>query len=248
MRRTIGRLAGVGLLLSAGCTSRPLTPGVPPPIPPTPPGAVTAAPAGPKLPQASTEAASRVDSVGRQIVAANPQTGLFSRSTGVTVRFITIGGDPGNNPNAPEIFHRGTGELYITESLVKQCVTDAQLAAVLCNELGKMVAERELKSGARNGPTDTGPPPQVPFRDVQGTGVSPDQTHQAELARYEQERKGRRPTAPAPDPRLLSQIYLTNAGYPAPELSAVAPLLQAADANCTLQKQLAAPPANPIWK
>jgi hypothetical protein len=250
MRRTIGGLAGAVMLLSAGCTSRPLTPVVPPPIPPGPttPGVVPAGPKPPNLPAASLEAASRVDTVGRQIVAANPQTGLFSRTTGVAVRFTTIGGDAGVNPNTAEVFHHGTTELYITESLVKQCTTDSQLAAVLCNELGKMVAERELKSGIRNCPTDTGPPPQVQFRDVVGKDISPDQTHQAELYRYEQERKARRPTAPAPDPIFLAQTYLTNAGYPAAELSAVMPLLQAAEANGTLQKQLTAPPAAPIWK
>src|SRR4051794_883071 len=125
MRRTIGRLAGAALLLSAGCTARQLAPGVPPPIPPNPAGAVAGGPTPPKLPAASLEAASRVDAVGRQIVAANPQTGLFSRTTGVAVRFTTIGGDAGGNPNTPEVFHRGTSELYITESLVKQCATDA---------------------------------------------------------------------------------------------------------------------------
>src|SRR5262249_13190941 len=83
-------------------------------------------------PAASAEgeqAAKRVLAVGQQVVRANPETGLRPL-------FATIGG-----AEQPEIFHRGQTEVLVTEGLVKQCVSDGQLAAVLCRELGKMVAE-----------------------------------------------------------------------------------------------------------
>src|SRR5262249_57902882 len=75
----------------------------------------------------STEAAARVDQVGRKILEANPQAG-------VKPVFRTIG--------APqlEVFHRGTLEVIVTEGLVQQCPDEGRLAAVLCHELGRMVS------------------------------------------------------------------------------------------------------------
>src|SRR5437588_487548 len=54
--------------------------------------------------QASLESAARVDTVGQQILAANPQIG-------VRPLFRTIGADQ------PEIFHRGTIEVDVTQGL-----------------------------------------------------------------------------------------------------------------------------------
>src|SRR5437879_3739195 len=88
----------------------------------------------PTLSPASTEAASRVDKIGRGILAANPQIGAKPL-------FRTIGAP------RPEVFHRGTDDVYVTEGLVRLCETDGQLAAVLCAELAKMVAEREAEIG-----------------------------------------------------------------------------------------------------
>src|SRR5262245_25790007 len=82
------------------------------------------------VPPASIQAAARVDTLGRSILAANPQLGIQPL-------FRTIGAPQ------PEIFHHGTFEIDITEGLVNQCTTDAQLAAVLASELGKLVSERE---------------------------------------------------------------------------------------------------------
>src|SRR5580765_5242411 len=80
----------------------------------------------PPMNPASTEAAARVDCVGRKILASNPQLALRPM-------FRTIGA-----PQA-EIFHRGTNDIFITEGLVRQCTTEGQLAAILCTELGKAV-------------------------------------------------------------------------------------------------------------
>ncbi len=69
-----------------------------------------------------------------KLLGDNPQTGLTPFGT----TFITAISSPD-----PEIFHKGQNYIYITDTLVKKCDTDALLAAVLANELGKMVAERE---------------------------------------------------------------------------------------------------------
>src|SRR5207237_1039878 len=94
--------------------------------------------------------AARVDIVGRRIIAANPQVGAKPM-------FATIGAPE------PEIFHRGTSDVYVTEGLVKQCSTDGQLAAILCSELGKVVAEREALSPPRTRRPERTPPADVPI-------------------------------------------------------------------------------------
>ncbi|HZT79646.1 MAG TPA: M48 family metalloprotease, partial [Gemmataceae bacterium] len=88
----------------------------------------------PKLQQVSytpgtPETARRVAEVGQKVVLANPQVGMrpIFQTTGTP---------------QPEVFHKGTGQVVISEGLVKQCRTDGELAAVLALELGKMVAER----------------------------------------------------------------------------------------------------------
>src|SRR5262245_3137518 len=68
----------------------------------------------------ATEAASaRVNEMGQRILAANPQIGMRPV-------ILTVGSEQ------PEIFHRGTGQIIITEGLMKLCTTDRFLAAVLC--------------------------------------------------------------------------------------------------------------------
>jgi hypothetical protein len=175
---------------------------------------------------APTEQAARVDSIGRSLLAANPQLG-------VRPLFRTVG-----SPN-PEIFHVNTTEIIITAGLVNQCGTDAQLAAVLCSELGKMVSERESLAQPWNRKQERLPP-----MDVRITGDSGmDQTRLAEMAQYEQDRKRNVNTAgKAPDAKVLAVSYLTKAGYAESDLEAVAPLLQAAATHNPLEKQLKAPP------
>ena len=70
----------------------------------------------------------RVDSVGSKLVAANPQIGLR------VTRFATIGKAPQS-----EVFHVGANMVFVTEGLAKRCSTEAELAAVLALELGKIV-------------------------------------------------------------------------------------------------------------
>jgi hypothetical protein len=182
---------------------------------------------------ASIQAAARADSVGRRLIAANPQLGL-PQQLGTQPLVRTIGAPQ------PEIFHRGTTEIDITEGLVNQCSTDGQLAAVLAVELGKMIAEREALAGRHTRAPEHEPPMEVRVGSDNGGLFGPaDQLHQAELAKYDQERRQRAAQADTPlDPQVLARGYLTKAGYPAADLDAAAPMLRAAADNCTFAKQI----------
>lgn len=188
--------------------------------------ASTAAPTQVCATPASTEAAARVDQIGRKIVAANAQFGLKPL-------FRTIG--------APtlEVFHHGTTEIVITEGLVRQCPADERLAAVLCHELGKMMVEREQLAGPRARAPELRPPPDVRVgTDYAGSlEASPDMTRVAELEKYSPRRKHNQ-TVQLPDPTKLAQFMLANAGYQAQDLDAIASLLQEADKNSTFERQL----------
>lgn len=179
---------------------------------------------------APIEVAARVDLLGRKIVAANPQAG-------VRPIFRTIGSDQ------PEIFHNGTTEIDVTTGLVQQCRTEGELAAVLCVELGKMVAEREALAAPRSRQPAPRPPDEVRIgNDYGGSFGAPDQTHLAELAKYDQERRAQSAAPPPPpDPQVLAAIYLKKAQFSESDLQQVAPLLSAAAGHGTIEKQLTAP-------
>jgi hypothetical protein len=183
-------------------------------------------------PSAPLESAARVDTVGMQLVAANKEIGLQPQ-------FRTIGAPQ------PEIFHYGTSNVLITDGLVKQCATDGQLAAVLARELAKMVAEREVLAPPETRRPERLPPMEVRIGSENGGGFGPssDQTHLAELGKYEKERRNlTRPLTP-PDPDVLARSYLTKAGFAPAELDAALPLLQSASENTSFAKQLKAAPA-----
>jgi hypothetical protein len=224
MRRT--RIAAVAALAVAGCFGAD-GPG------PTP---AFRRPDVPALPvnttPAATEVAARVDALGRCIAAANPQAGVDRRS----LMFHTIG-----SPQV-EVFHRGAGDIFVTEGLVRQCTTDGQLAAVLCTELGKLVSEREALTPAAVRRPDRSPPMDSGVGRDAGWGTDPDQTRLRELADYDRDRKQRtQPVAP-PDPAALARMYLVRAGYHDADLQAAAPILQQAQGTATLERQLTAPP------
>jgi hypothetical protein len=169
-----------------------------------------------------------VDSIGRKILAANPQLAMQPQ-------FRTIGA-----PQS-EVFHRGTIEVDITEGLVKQCATDGQLAAVLCQELGKMVSERESLAGPQARLPERAPPMEVRIgSDNAGSFGPADQLYRAELAKYEKERP-RVAATQLPDPQALGLAYLTKTGYPATDLDAVKPILATVPANSSLARQMSVP-------
>jgi len=183
----------------------------------------------PVFDQANLQAATRVDSLGRTILAANPR--IAGRPL-----FRTIG-----SPE-PEIFHNSNTDIYITQGMVDRCQTDAELAAVLCYELGRMVAEREalLTPEERRArvlpPLDAGLP-----RDVAGASTEPDQFRLMELARFQKERDRELAQTP-PEPEALARVYLKRAGFAATDLDHVKPQLSQAAKNSTLAKQMTSSP------
>ncbi|MFO0846831.1 MAG: M48 family metalloprotease, partial [Gemmataceae bacterium] len=170
-------------------------------------------------------AAKRVLEVGRQLVTANPKLGMRPI-------FITVG-----SPK-PEVFHRGGGvegyQVYVSDGLVDRCKDDAELAAVLAVELGKIVHEREAMSAVKA----VEKPPSISEsigNDVAGTFGSPDGTHAMEMARYEQKRKK---AGPPPPPDKLARQYLEQAGYQPGVVDDVAPILRQAEDNFVIEKHL----------
>src|SRR5260370_29443668 len=149
---------------------------------------------------APSEISARVDQVGRKILAANPQIG-------VKPLFATIGSP------SPEVFHQGTTMVFITMGLVQQCKTEAQLAAILSRELGKMVSEREARTSAGTRDPERLPPMEVPIGQagMSSFNSSPDMTHMAEMGRFENTHPRRRGPLPAPDPMALAPLYLPKA-------------------------------------
>lgn len=195
--------------------------------------AVVSPPAKTALVAASEAAANRAVLVGQKVIAANPQLGLRPS--------FLVAGAP-----KPEVFHNGTAVIYVTEPLVKQCATDGQLAAVLCHELGKMVAEREALAGPDSRAARRRPPEDVPVgNDRAGALGAPDGTRLAELARFEAQNPRAETTSAVPDPEALARGFYQKTGFPAADFDAAAPLLRAASKNGALERQLTAPPAAP---
>lgn len=180
----------------------------------------------------ATEAtAQRVMQVGQKLVTSNQQMGIRPV-------FVTVGA-----PH-PEVFHRGNvlegHQVIVSEGLVARCANDAQLAAVLSLELGKIISEREaLASPAARDAARRPPPSENIGSDSGGTFGPPDGTRMMELARYDRQR--RRPGAapkPPPAPEALARGYLNKAGFDAETLTEVAPLLRQAEDHFTVERQL----------
>lgn len=186
--------------------------------------------------QASLETAARVDTLGRQILAANQQLGIKPL-------FVTIGGEQ------PEVFHVGTSQIFLTDGLVKKCASEGQLAAVLCHELGRMVSARESLAGADTRTPERTPPQELRVGNDRAGGFGEaDQVHRAELAKFEKERRytPSKP-APPPNPRVVAEACLYRAGHNPKELDAIAPLLQEASTNRTFSKQLTGTDTPRAW-
>jgi hypothetical protein len=218
---------GLGFVAIAGCFGFEERPGVDLFRRPDPPARL------PPMTPASTEAAARVDCIGRRIIAANPQLGVGDRGMGPIFR--TIGA-----PQA-EVFHRGTSDIFITEGLVRQCTTDGQLAAILCSELSKAVVERELNAPKSTRQPDRRPPIDPHLTADSALGYSPDLTRLRELADYETPRQQNNQAVAPPDAAALTRVTLLRAGFHDADLQAAGPLLQAAATNSALEKQMNPP-------
>jgi hypothetical protein len=179
----------------------------------------------------------RVLAVSHKVIETNPQAGLRPL-------FATFGADK------PEIFHRGGGaqpwHVFISAGLVEKCKTDAQLAAVLCLELGKIVAERESMTspGSRRGDWRLSPTETV-GRDASGPIGSPDGTRFIEQARIESKQPPTGKDRRLPSPEVLAKTYLSRAGYDVRALTEVAPLLRQAEDNYSFEKQMRAADEQP---
>jgi predicted Zn-dependent protease len=189
-----------------------------------------------QYPQASLPIAERVDSLGRRIIAQN----TFS---GIEPMFWAIG------VPEPMLFHKGYNELYISEGLVKQCKTEAELAAVLCSELGQMIAERQAArrvSAERDSIPEVGLPGGTAIATSGGTPDDPGRA--AERAYQEKRAKAQQPTR-GEDARQLARGLMRGAGFDPAELERIEPLLKQSERGKALQKQLTGTaPAPPRWE
>jgi hypothetical protein len=193
------------------------------------PGATTSA----KLAPASPEASLTVERVGQKLLAGNKQLGIKPA-------FKTIGGPD------PEIGHMDTSVVYITESLVRQCKSENQLAAVLSLEIGKMISEREtlINPEYRNPPKRL--PIEVPMGNAgQFSGMT--QLHDSELAKLDADRRFPPKRVVAPDPQVLAHKYLEAAGFDSKELDPTPTVPQAAEKNYTVEQPVTRANAVPIW-
>jgi hypothetical protein len=234
MRRLAFTAAAVAFLQSAGCTNdsefsirKSLGLGDD-----SPPNAVKT-PAPKELPPASLEVAERVELVGRKVVAGNT-------FMGIEPLFSTVG------VKESVLFHRGTEHLFISEGLVEKCKTDAELAAVLCSELGQMVSEKRTAKAVGR---DVDPIPDS----THGAGPFPggsahDAGRMAELAFHEKQHP-RGAARPDPiDAAKTARELLSGAGYSPAELDRVEPLLKQSDRGEKLKKQMGGSAPAPDWK
>ena len=191
-------------------------------------------PSAPRYSPAHIAQAARVEELTRKIVAQNT-------FTGIEPSVFAIGADDA------VLFHRGTDELVISDGLIKQCKTEAELAAVLCAEFGHMVAEKRnaRRAGADR---DTIPDAGLPGGMSTAGGVADDPGRVAELAF--RDRKRPRPAAPveAADGKKIARELMTGAGYDPAELDRVEPLLKQSARGEALRKQMSGSAAEPKWE
>jgi predicted Zn-dependent protease len=180
-----------------------------------------------KVTPASIQTAERVETLGRRIVGQTPFTGLDPM-------FHTVG------VKESVLFHRGNAELFISQGLVEKCKTEPELAAVLCAELGKMIAEKR-RAATVGKDRDTIPDVALPG----GDGF--DGTRAAEVAR-QQPKQNSRFTADETNADSLARTLLRGGGYDPAELDRVQPLLRQSDRGDAIRKQMAGNAPAPKWE
>jgi len=190
-------------------------------------------PAHSRLPKADLATDERVETLGRRILAQNT-------FTGIDPLFHAIG--------VPEsvLFHEGPERLMVSEGLVKQCRTDGELAAVLCTELAKMIAEK--KAAQRVGADrDSFPEIGVPTGSGLAGGAPDDPARAAERVFLEKQRI-KRTNQEAVDPAKLASELMRGAGFDPADLDRVAPQLKQSDRGQTIRKQLSGSAIAPRWE
>lgn len=187
----------------------------------------------PEQSEASVAVAVRVDQVGRQLLAQNP-------FLGVEPTFNTLG------RAEPEIFHRDSHGVFVTERLVQRCRTDEELAAVLASELGKMSASRRIADRMRvSEPLATIPDAAA----VSPGGIGSDQNQLGVQAIFGQQlpRQARDKSAPKDDPKRIAAEILKSAGHDPKRLDDVAPILDDAARHTSAARQLGVRSDSPRW-
>jgi hypothetical protein len=235
MKRLVTLTAGVTFLLSTGCAHddwsvqkalgldvRNSTPGTK--------NAVTISPADLKV-------AERVELVGRKILVQNTFSGLDSAET----FFRTIGAKEN------VLFHDGAS-VVISQGLVEKCQSDAELAAVLCVELGQMLNEkRNAKAVGRA----IDPIPDASFggNTLFPGGTAEDAGRQVEMRLHEKQFP--RTANNTADATASARELLKGAGYSPAELDRVEGLIKESrqsSRNEALKKQLAGAAPDPTWQ
>jgi predicted Zn-dependent protease len=185
------------------------------------------------VPEAEDSLCVRVDWVGRKVAAANSQIRP-------DLKFATI-----QSPS-PELFHVDQRVVYITDGLVKQLPTEADLAAVLAYEMARMVAEREARARLDLRAAAARPPIQLP---IGGTGpaAATDMAATVEMAKYDQARRDLQKAPIKLDPQELARKYLEGAGYLRTDFDRVQPQLQIAERNVALERLVKGQPAPNTW-
>ncbi|MBP3959801.1 hypothetical protein J8F10_31525 [Gemmata sp. G18] len=185
-------------------------------------------------PKASLPTAERVEVLGRKIIVQNT-------FTGIEPLIFTVG------VKESVLFHRGTEQLYISEGLVNKCKTDAELAAVLCAELGQMVAE---KRAAKSVGRDVDPIKDAGFggSPVLGGGTPVDAGQQANLAFHEKRFPRGNRGVDAADASQAARDLLKGSGFDPADLERVEPLLKQSDRGEKIRKQMGSSAAAPDWK
>jgi hypothetical protein len=243
MRRSACGLAAAVLVLLAGCASdgqfslRRAFSGLTG-EPDDPRWEKVKVPRKPDLPAADIAVAERVETLGRRIIAQNT-------FTGIDPMFFCAGPPIGTDPF---VFHRGPEELWISEALVRQCKTEEQLAAVLCSELGQMVAE---KRAARRVAAERDSFPEAALPGGAATlagGLPNDPARDAERAYNEKRQAKTAPVATAADAATAARDLLKGAGFDPVELDRVAPLLKQSSARgVALRTQIGGSAPPPKW-
>ena len=184
-----------------------------------------------ELVQANAEACTRVYTIGQRILASNPD--LPRRLV------FRAAGQP-----TPEIFHQSNNSIVVTQKLVEMCKTDAELAAVLAMEMGKMSAERIVLAPLDSNELEIHKPidPGRIGNEVAGVANAQDPFRLQEMALYEEDQRKQFAASHLPDPNRLARLYLRRAGYSEAELDHVKPILRAADQHSDLQRQMTIAP------
>jgi hypothetical protein len=172
----------------------------------------------------------RVNDLGRKILEQNTFTGLDPQFCPIGVKESVL-------------FHVGSRQLIISQGLIEKCQTDAELAAVLCSELGQMLVEvRTAKALGRE-------PDQVPDVTPEGSAQLPGGAPVNTVR--QPDRTGFENRAPAPgspaqtgDATSAARELLKGAGYSPAELDRVDSLLKLSPRSEQLRKMMAgsAPP------